>query len=39
MLVNPKVPIKDGFWVAYLAKTKKENLFKYYIVEATTGLL
>ena len=23
----------------YLAKTKKENLFKYYIMEATTGLL
>ena len=38
-ILKSQYKMRDGFWIAYLAKTKKENLFKYYKMEATTGLL
>ena len=31
--------VRHGFWIAYLAKTKKQNLFKYCIMKATTWVV
>ena len=36
-ILKSQFKMRYGFWIAYLEK--KENLFKYYIMEATTGLL
>ena len=38
-ILKNQYKMRYGFWIAYLAKTKKENLLKYYMMEATTGLL
>ena len=36
-ILKSQFKMRYDLWIAYLAK--KENLFKYYIMEATTGLL
>ena len=38
-ILKNQYKMRYGFWIAYLAKTKKENLLKYYMMEANTGLL
>ena len=38
-ILKSQYKMRYGFWITYLAKTEKENLFKYYIMKATTELL